>query len=128
MPKSRPSKKASLTEMAALSRRVAMAAPTPALTEARRIVARLEPEDRDITRVASIPEIVAIARAARKKGPVGRPSKKELFREARSLLDSDPDLEFPQIAKLLDPAGWARNPRKAGESIRQGILRLKHSR
>ena len=45
--------------------------------EARRIAAHLGPEDQDILQNFSIPEILSIAQAAKKKAPPGRPAEPE---------------------------------------------------
>ena len=53
----------------------------------------------------------------------GRPSKKQLYLEAKELRDQG--MSYPEIARRLTKAEYAaKGPRKAGEAIRQGIKRL----
>src|SRR5580698_2399308 len=114
MSKSRQSGIAKRRALAELSRRAATSAPSAFLIEARQIVAHLDQSDVDITARLSVPEIVALGRAAKKKGRRGRPAKLDL-REAARLRSGG--LSFPTIAQRLDPAGWAKSPRKAAENI-----------
>src|ERR1700733_10268787 len=110
MSKARQSEIAKRRALAELSRRAAVAAPSAFLIEARQVVTHLDQIDRDITARLSIPEIVALGRAAKKKGRRGRPSKLKFRKAARLRSDG---LSFPTIAQRLDPAGWAKSPRKA---------------
>jgi hypothetical protein len=108
--------------LAELSRRVAMAGPSAALIEARKIVHNLGPDDREITSRLSIPEILAIGHAASRKSRPGRPSKEDVFREAAQLRSDG--LSFTAIAQRLDPVAWAKNPRRSAEKFRKGVSRL----
>lgn len=56
-----------------------------------------------------------------------KPQKTEIFKQAE-VLHQNPGGSWPKIAKQLDPKAWAENPRKAAESIRQGVLRMKRLR
>jgi hypothetical protein len=70
MKRKRPTKW-ELQELAELSKKYAAAELDP---EARRIVALLDPQDRDITSHLSAPEIAAIGRAAKRTRRPGRPA------------------------------------------------------
>jgi hypothetical protein len=76
-------------ELAEASRGVAVAK-QEIVVEARRVVVKLDLNDRDITSNLSIPEIVSVARAAKKKGPVGRPT-----------MVVDPELWIEKLAQRI---------------------------
>lgn len=57
----------------------------------------------------------------RRRGP--KPKKAAIFIEARRL-HSSAKLSWTKIAQRLDPAAFNDDPRKAGEKMRQGVLRL----
>src|SRR5579862_5498320 len=78
--KSKWSDEKKLVDLAEQSRGIAMAATPAALVEARRIIGKVDLEElhpRDRKWNVSIPKIIAIAHAAKKKGSVGRPPDEE---------------------------------------------------
>lgn len=58
----------------------------------------------------------------KKRGP--KPEKTAMFIEAKRLHDSG-RFSWAKIARQLTPDEFSGNPRKAGEAMRQGVLRLK---
>jgi hypothetical protein len=64
---------------------------------------------------ARMTAIWALARGAR----AGRPAEKtEIFRKGAAM--KKPGVTWPDIARKLTPEAWRRDPRKAGEAMRQG--------